>query len=310
MTPACHRPSLHRANSGSALLLALWALLVIAAAVLAWARYIDAEITLSNQANRGLEAKALAHSGFAVALKVEKGSPLLTMEDGPDRGYKVRMIGEAGKLNVKVMFESFSPDGTMLKQYFGMLGMDFRDQDILIDSLRDWIDPDSEKQINGMEASGDYHPPNRGYLASLDEIEQVHGADALRDLPGWQDGLTIYGDGKIDVLSADLNVLKLIPGVSERAAMAFLALRRGRDGEDGTEDDYVFKNLPTEAMQYLGLTGANAEAAGAMISFNSKLWRIESVGKVGDIERQVEAVVQMGGGPGSQNATIYSWKEK
>src|ERR1700676_1130408 len=53
---------------GAALMLALWALFLLSALVISWALDIDSRLTLSGNANRVLEAEALACSGAEVAL--------------------------------------------------------------------------------------------------------------------------------------------------------------------------------------------------------------------------------------------------
>ena len=68
MTHPPFHPRLSPAR-GSALILALWALLLLSAAVFAWVKYIDQNIMLSQEANAGLEAKAFAHSGVDEAAR-------------------------------------------------------------------------------------------------------------------------------------------------------------------------------------------------------------------------------------------------
>ena len=64
---------------GAALMLALWALFLLSAVVISWALDIDTRISLSGNANRVLEAEAMACSGTEVALHpaVKPGSSVL-----------------------------------------------------------------------------------------------------------------------------------------------------------------------------------------------------------------------------------------
>src|SRR6476660_9597039 len=55
-------------DSGAALLLALWALFLLAGVVFAWALNINSSLTVSSTANRVLSAEAMASSGAEVAL--------------------------------------------------------------------------------------------------------------------------------------------------------------------------------------------------------------------------------------------------
>ncbi|HEV7869221.1 MAG TPA: hypothetical protein VGO90_16150, partial [Chthoniobacteraceae bacterium] len=52
-------------RAGSALLLVLWALLMLSAAVFAFAKWVQQDIVLHGQANREIEARAMAYSGIA-----------------------------------------------------------------------------------------------------------------------------------------------------------------------------------------------------------------------------------------------------
>ena len=62
LSPSCKR------DSGAALLLALWALFLLAGVVFAWALNINSRLTVSATANRVLSAEAMASSGAEVAL--------------------------------------------------------------------------------------------------------------------------------------------------------------------------------------------------------------------------------------------------
>ena len=53
---------------GAALLLALWALFLLAALVMSWALNIDSRLKISGSENRILEAQAMAASGAEVAM--------------------------------------------------------------------------------------------------------------------------------------------------------------------------------------------------------------------------------------------------
>ena len=52
----------------SALLLVMWALIVLSGAVFAWVAIVQGELLLHAEANRDVEARAMAHSGIALAL--------------------------------------------------------------------------------------------------------------------------------------------------------------------------------------------------------------------------------------------------
>jgi hypothetical protein len=78
VSPSCKR------DSGAALLLALWALFLLAGVVFAWALNINSRLTVSATANRVLSAEAMASSGAEVALNptIKPASANLHKENG------------------------------------------------------------------------------------------------------------------------------------------------------------------------------------------------------------------------------------
>ena len=301
-------PGMARRANASTLLLAVWALLVISTATFAWVRLIDQGMTSAREASLGLEAKALAHSGLAVALnpKVSRKTPLLVAAMGPNRGYEATITGEAGKLNINHLLEGEDPARLdVLRRYLAGRGLAFDQSARLIDSMLDWIDPDNIRHLNGAEEEPNYHPPNRGRIISLDEISQIKGSEPLVSQGGWRDDLTIYGGGLIDLQYASQRVLESLPGISDAQAARFLEMRRGPDKIDGTEDDRDFsaeKNGPAIAASYLGIFTPEQKA---LVTAGDQTVHILSVGHAGKVYRQVEVVaLKVGGRP-----QFLSWKE-
>ncbi len=58
---------------------------------------------------------------------------------------------------------------------------------------------------------------------------------------GLKDIFTPFSSGKININTADANVLQMIPGVDNIIADNIIKLRAGPDGVDGTEDDTPFQ---------------------------------------------------------------------
>ena len=299
--------SLRPRRRGSALLLVLWALLLLSAAVFAFAQYMQQDILLHGEANRDLEARAMAHSGLAFALHplVTKLTPGLEEDLGGGLGYQVKIVSEGGKLNIRWLLEGEDKRKIdMLKKWLEERGVEYHERDVFVDSLLDWVDADDAHHINGMEDEGDYHPPNRP-LQSVEEIAQVHGSEALTHTAGWKDALTIYSQGPIDLSSATPETMRLIPGLSEAQIQRFVQFRRGRDGIDGTIDDPEFKDLKS-VQTFLGIGETQWKQLGGLISMNDQTMHITSEGRSGDAARQVEVVALK---PKGGKPTILSWKE-
>jgi hypothetical protein len=296
-----------RWNHGSALLLSLWALLVLSMAVFAWVKFIRVQLDASYQSDSGLDALALAHSGAEVALhpRTTTLTTQLNEDFGSGRSYAVVMVGEGGKLNLNWILQGENPARiSILKHYLQLKGLSFQETAVLVDSLLDWIDPNSIKHINGMEDGPNYHPPNRP-LQSLDEVAQVNGAGPLVSQPGWQDELTIYSTGRIDLLAAPLDVLESLPGVNQASAERFVQLRQGPDKKDGTADDFVFPKDLNTILSYLGVAAQTASDLKRLVTFNDNVFSITSTGHSGNLTRQSKVIARKG----NNNPNILLWKD-
>lgn len=288
------------------MLLVLWALLLLSAAVFGFAKWMQQDLQLHAEANRDLEAREMAHSGLALALHplVTKLTPGLEEDLGGGLGYSVRIVSEGGKLKISWLIEGEDPRKLdILRRWLETRGLTYNEREVFIDCLLDWVDADNVHRLNGVEDEGDYHPPNRP-LQSVEEIAEIHGSEPLTRTEGWKDALTIYSQGPIDLIAAPPETLRLIPGLSEAMIQRFVTFRRGRDGVDGTLDDPEFKML--DAVQpFLGINAAQYKQLGGLISVNDPTLHITSIGRAGNAYRQVEVVVLKTGG----NPQILSWKE-
>jgi hypothetical protein len=308
------RPSASlKLDAGAALLLALWALFLLSAMVIAWALNINSRLAYSSNANRMLEAEAMASSGANIALcrEISPSSSNLhrQMEDG--ERYDVQITGECGRLNLNFFTQGEDPNKLrILRQYLNLKGIDINDLDVMIDSLLDWVSPTAGLQhLNACPESDNYHPAHAP-LASMAELKKICGWAEFTSKPGWDEDFTIVGTcGAIDLAYASRDVLRAL-GIPDDFVDRFLQLRQGPDGIDGTADDAQMDQQTAFAM--LGLNAAKLPLGGIqnLVVFKSPnaVFRIVSAGKSGDVTRSVEMVVQkqvLGIG----HPQVFSWKE-
>lgn len=300
-------------RKGSVLILALWALLLLSMAIFAWTEFINKNIAITGDRNDGLEARAMAHSGVVVALhpQVTQLTPILNQQFSADRGYKVQLTGEGGRLNLNWLFTPpESADAgrlALFKRYCERRGLNMEQQARLTDCILDWLQPGNIPRLDGAKAEGDYHPPGRGYFLSVQELALVKGSGPLVSQAGWQDDFTIYSSpGQVDLQSASLRIIESLPGVGEMNAARFIKIRQGPDGVDGTMDDHIFKDV-NEAISYLGLNTQQAEQLAPYVYVENPLTNVHiiSTGQCGRVFRRVEVVAKKMG----MQPIIMSWKE-
>jgi type II secretory pathway component PulK len=293
-------------QDGSALLLVVWAIIMLTAALLAWVSFMEADLERSADANRQIEARSMAHSGVAYGknMMVSERTPGLERQFTDQMGFRVRIIGEGGKLDINWLLAGEEPRKLdLLSLWLEQHGLTFQERERFIDCLLDYTDADTVKRLNGQEDAEGYTPKNRP-LESVEELAEVAGVEPLLKSPGWQEELTVYSQAGIDLTAAQENILRLLPGLGEARIVRLLQFRRGRDQIDGTMDDYQFKNL-AEIWSVLGFSQAQQKELSGLVTAKSPIQRILSEGRSANVVRQVEVVVRKGGA----NPTILHWKE-
>lgn len=287
-----HRPP--TARRGSTLLLALWALFLLSAAILSWARWIDRGIEAAHEQNLALEARALARDGVAIALHpvITAKSPLLKAQTDYERSYEATVRGEGGKLNLGYLITGEDPSRlSILKDYLALRGLDLQERERFVDCLLDWTDPNNVRRLNGQEEGPDYRPTNRP-LSSLDEIALIAGSEALLSRhPDWEDDFTLLSQGPLDLEAAPAELIALIPGIGQERAEQFVRFRQGGDRLDDTEDDPTFENI-AQVIAALGMTQEQFNAISHLVAFHDPTVRVKSRGQAGEVHRQVEVVAR------------------
>jgi hypothetical protein len=311
-----------KSDAGAALLLSLWALFLLSAMVIAWALNINSYLAVSANANRVLEAEAMASSGADVALcrEISPSSPNLHRQVGNGESYDVQITGECGRLNLNFLTQGEDPRKLqILRQYLNLKGVDVNELDTMMDSLLDWVSPNRGlHHLNAPEESDDYHPAHAP-LSSVDELKKVYGWAEFTSKPGWDDDFTVcvQCNQGIDVAYASRDVLRAL-GIQDDFVDRFLQLRQGPDGIDGTADDGQMDQAT--ALATLGLNSTQLQQRGIqglIARFkSSNVFRIVSVGRSGDVTRSVEMVVLKQTVPVGAAAAIavgrpqvFSWKE-
>jgi hypothetical protein len=189
----------------------------------------------------------------------------------------------------------------LLRKYLEIKGVDLNERDHMIDCLLDWVDPDNLIRLNGAEDEPGYKAANK-FLTSLDELKRVRGWEEFTARPDWDADFTLKTDDqKIDINWASRDVLLALPGMFEGLVDRIIDLRRGPDGIDGTEDDFIFTGADLQVA--LGLRPEQYTQLAGLLTFDNKILRIVSIGKSGTATRTVQVVFRKG------TLNILTWKE-
>ncbi|TAN38582.1 MAG: hypothetical protein EPN23_02140 [Verrucomicrobia bacterium] len=279
--PRSHFPSSVKTR-GSALIVVLWILLILALLVSSMAFDMNIEAGITAFGRNRVQAQQFARAGaeFARYLvwKSQKVHPELPMPNGEDeqvflaaawlqRGLAVTNYVrefEHGRFTLDMIPEQAFRNVNQLRETEWPLVL--AEANIpeelwpeLTDCFLDWTDANDDARVNGAE-SDDPSYLERGYPtkgAALDTVEEllmikgftkamVFGGPTANEkappLTGLAQLLTVWGDGKVNVNAASRAVLLTLPTVDEAVADDIITQRVGPDGVAGTLDD-GFVNL-------------------------------------------------------------------
>ena len=232
-----------------------------------------------------------------------------------DGTVSVKIIDLERKVNIN------TANTAILQQALILMGVGADGISVISDSIQDWIDPDDNPRLAGAES--DYYqslnPPYYAKNAPIDDLSELllvrgiaehpeiywggsatnHAPAANRhklgfvnspfqaaDYPfGLKDIFTPLSNGRININTADANVLQMLPGVDETIAQNIIKLRAGPDGVDGTEDDTPFVN-PGQLAQ-AGVPAADFQ----FCTTRSSTFEVHVTARIGDDQREFVAIL-------------------
>jgi hypothetical protein len=300
------RSFLSKHPSGVALIIVLWAVSLIATAMLGLAVLMERQIGQEVAALQNARAMLVAESGIQMVLNpellpgdVEAASQQLSarLQEGWKVGkatvpvkFTIRtedMKGEGGKVNINtLLLGNKAVARSILQNLFAQWEVNLTTSSALIDALLDWVDVD---QLSSGSNSATEVNVRNGPFEKIDELEKVVGwAEMAKEAKEGGKGVdaikkfTVFGTGKLSLRSADQDVIEAWLGLGPGAAQNFIQQRLGPDQTLGTADDVVNQNL-------LGTN--SAEWADRVNAEEEDLWRVTSTGSVGEATRKVVALI-------------------
>lgn len=283
---------------GSALMIMIWALLLMSVTVMGVVEYIRYSAEEGALAAAEFHALHLAESGLAVGLHPEarRGDKVLKQKIGTDSGFDVVINYEGARIPINLVTDERLMGAVV--QLFERWGLNSDEATIAGESLADWVDRDETVRSNGAEkefyeTQGIFDLPRDSGFINVDEMLLVRGMGIVDRLkPDWREFFSVYGDGTIDLRTAFKETLIAISGASESDVENYIARRDGADGIPGTEDDQRISD--SEAFRMLGLSGDRAAAMQGILTSDDDLRRITSTGYVGEKRAQIIVVARRG----------------
>ena len=284
---------------GVALIVVLWAVALISAAMLGLAAILQRQLGQEVAALQNSRATLVAESGVQMALNPQiqpamaaEASRVLSSQLGRGWGVPVRfevgaqdLRGEDGKINLNALaMGDPALCRRVLTNLLGLWEVNPTTSSAFIDGLLDYVDAEIPARTTGNNDATEENVRN-GPLERLEELEQIVAWDQVMEESrekNWRGKLTIFGSGRLSLKSADQDVIEAWLGLTPGAAAAFVQARPGADGVLGSQDDVL----------NVGLLGPLSPEAQTRINTGAEdLWRVTSTGYVGEVKRTVVALI-------------------
>ncbi len=183
-------------------------------------------------------------------------------------------------------------------------GLEEQQANDLIDALKDWMDKDDEVTGGGAE-NGYYaglakpYAAKNGPLDCIDELMMIRGITpelyhGTGNRPGLKHLLTVYGDGRININTAPLPVLRALSLTMTSEAAEQIDEYRRKVGEDLSGLDWYRK------------AAAGVDIGAQLITVQSSHFRIVSTGVAESMTRSVQGAVMRS--QDKKTMKILSWK--
>ncbi len=224
---------------GFVLVATLWILAIVTIAASYFAERVSRSMELATRKQQTADALvAFADTRAELIFRLATGYPThagigmppLAVDDRAYRGMGddvVRVQDNQGLINLNFAHP------LMLSRFLAQMGVPVERRDAMIDTLRDYIDMDDLRRLNGAEApeyaAQGLPPPPNDWLASPYQLKNVIGWRENTDLWEKQHLLQFVTTSQLanfNPNTAPLEVLASLPGMTRDTARAAIALRR------------------------------------------------------------------------------------
>lgn len=305
-------------RAGMALPMVLWAIALLTAITLLLAGVINAWINGETRSGKSFRARQQALSGLALALNpaVRPGDPLLQHGDRQE-GWSVVIGDESGLINPNHFLAQKPDRRDILQRLFETWSLSPAESETAADGLYDWQSPSPFRSLKGAkkaeyDALGRSGFPPGAPFVSPEEMELVIGfGPVMKARPDWRRYFTTFYSGPVNLMHAPKHVLTDFLRFTPSQADAWITLRNGKDGIEGTDDD-VNPGSVDRVLASAGISPASPQGILGTVAatVGGSARRIESTGYCGGVSRRI--IVVTGGSSGdNQQAPVYQgWSEE
>ena len=290
---------LARSQSGIALVMVLWILLLVTISTSAYTLMARMDQLEAHTVLWGTRARMGAEAGVNLAILSLRDPDETTrwIPDGrsyelwfQDMRLELRITDERGKLDIN------SASELTLQQFFSGNGMEPDQAEYVAAAVHDWIDADDIERANGAEAETyisyglGVGPGNRRFVM-VEELLQVLGM-SWESYQILEPGLTVYSEAnEPDPAYAPVEALLALPDMTPDDALNFVAERHSQDAGSG-----LGVALPNGQV-------AMARGRGLTYSIQAKATLPNGVWD------QVETTIRLGGSPDGRPFRFLRWRE-
>jgi general secretion pathway protein K len=313
-----------RSRRGSALLLVLFAIILLTGLVTATVGLVSNDVDEYGALNKAFRARQLAESGLAFGIDplVQNQDRGLLEQVTPDGGrFHVFISSESTKLNINFVLQNGRVD--LLSDLFIRWGVSPKAADTAADALLEYLKTSTTDQAAVVTTAQPAATPQATaspqaaaatnqtvalvtQFSSVAEMANVPAFEpVMKKQPDWMNFFTVWGDGKIDVNLADADTISLVTGVTKATADQLVKYRWGPDGKPFTLDDRIYNSMD-EVRAALGMSPEQFQLVQDLLSLTSAVDRIESTGIIAGYEKEIVVVTSRNTMP----ITYLSWQEK
>ena len=318
-----------KGNEGMALIMTILVISLMVALTLQFNTSMRSNLQAAVNLRDGIKLGCIARSGFNGALAVlhedaSSGNEDTLREDWAhtklfsesasslfnEGRFMVEITDLSGKIQLSQLVDKDgnynSIQKNLLIRFLNFLEFDLDPEEIenIVDAIKDWIDIDNETTRFGAE--DDYYqalekpyPCKNAPIEFLEELLFVRGITkqlvyGSGEKPGIAQYLSTQGDGKININTADILILRsLSDEIDQERAEDMVAYRENEDND--LLDPKWYKNVP-------GMTDVNIPDS--LITTSSTYFKITSEGFKGSMRKKIEATVERK----EKTLKILSWK--